>query len=78
MSNDLNVVRFYDDGFHDYIARDVSDYAAVRIAHRCSESLLARLGAITRIIITDAEDYTVFEWQSGKGVTFPPREEPSP
>jgi hypothetical protein len=28
-------------------------------------------GPIVKIIITDGGDHTVFEWQRGKGITFP-------
>jgi hypothetical protein len=31
----------------------------------------AKIGVISRIIITDGLDLTCFEWQKGKGVVFP-------
>lgn len=30
------------------------------------------LGTIKRVIIEDDEEFTVFEWKNGEGVTFPP------
>jgi hypothetical protein len=32
-------------------------------------------GIIRRIIITDEDDFTVFEWRYGEGVTYPLRNE---
>jgi hypothetical protein len=36
----------------------------------------AVLGMLARIIITDGGDCTVWEWEKGKGVTFPPPKVP--
>jgi hypothetical protein len=46
---------------------------AVLAAKRLTESIGGRVGTTRRVIITDGEDNTCFEWQFGKGVTFPPR-----
>lgn len=27
---------------------------------------------VRRVIITDGDDFTVFEWKFGEGVTYPP------
>ena len=35
----------------------------------------AKSGSINRIIITDGDDYTVFEWKRGAGITWPLPEE---
>ena len=47
---------------------------AVTLSKRITQRPAAALGIIARIIITDADDYCVFEWKHGQGVTFPPRE----
>jgi hypothetical protein len=44
---------------------------AVRSAHRLSEGPASKaLGIVDRVIITDGEDFTNFEWIKGRGVTF--------
>ena len=37
--------------------------------HRCN--LAAQMGVTRRIIVTDGDDHTVWEWRWGKGVVFP-------
>ena len=53
--------------------RFVDAETAVNVAYRRSRSPAASIGAITQIRITDGLDYTVFLWEQGEGVTFPPR-----
>lgn len=36
-----------------------------------SESVGAKIGTLTRMIITDSGDYTIFEWTTKEGVVFP-------
>lgn len=68
---ELNVVAFYNDGTHRYIERYLDDKNAVLLAKFLTLTHDARDGRITRIIITDGGDDCVFEWKSGKGVTWP-------
>ncbi|WP_157083564.1 hypothetical protein [Bradyrhizobium manausense] len=37
-----------------------------------TSSVAAKLGVVTRAIITDGGDFTDFEWKFGEGVTYPP------
>lgn len=67
----FNVVLFFPDGSHVYERRGLDASAAVNLAKECSQRPAALAGIITRIIITDDGDNTVFEWQSGTGVTWP-------
>jgi hypothetical protein len=67
-----SVVQFFPDGSYEYVARWIMPEAAVRLAKRITETIGAKLGTTTRVIITDGGDSTVFEWQHGRGVTFPP------
>jgi hypothetical protein len=65
--NEFSVVEFYDDDSHAYVARQLDARDAVYLAKHCTRRLH---DGVTRIIITDGGDDTVFEWQRGKGVTF--------
>lgn len=67
---EFNVVEFYDDGYHAYVERWLDAESAVRLARRCTEKVAARQGWISKVIITDGGDDTVFVWEHGKGVTF--------
>lgn len=72
MSTELfNVVQFFPDGGYEYSNRGLELRAAVERAKALTETVGARIGTTTRIIITDGGDLTVFEWEFGKGVTYP-------
>jgi hypothetical protein len=66
---EFSVVSFHDDGHHRYIARFVGGQEAVNVAKLATE--IADLSGANRIIITDGGDHTVFQWEQGKGVTYP-------
>jgi hypothetical protein len=74
MAETFNVVQFFPDGTHEAIRERVGAQEAVETAR--DYTLATRpgviLGAIQRVIITDSDDFTVFEWKHGEGVTFPP------
>ncbi len=72
MSDLFSVVQFFDDDTHEYVRRRVDAQHAVTAARHYCSSIGARIGTTKRVIITDNGDDTVFEWQFGKGVTFPP------
>jgi hypothetical protein len=62
---------FPDDGYHCERAL-IGAEAAVKLAAECSRRPAAIAGFIRRIIITDGDDFTCFEWIFGEGVVFPP------
>jgi hypothetical protein len=72
MTARFSVVQFFADESYEYVRRNVEAQAAVEAAAHYSSSVGAQLGTTKRVIITDAEDFTTFEWQFGKGITFPP------
>jgi hypothetical protein len=72
MSPEFSVCQFFADGSHEYVRRFVDAENAVKAAHHYSHNVAARLGVVERVIITDGDDYTCFEWKRGEGVTFPP------
>lgn len=69
--NEFSVCQFFTNGTHEYVRRFVSDEEAVKSAQHYCQSIAVKLGMVDRVIITDGGDQTVFEWQKGKGVTWP-------
>ena len=67
---EFSVVQFFDDGGYEYIRRFVSANEAIEAARGYTTSVAANLGFVRRVIITDGDDYTNFEWVYGKGITF--------
>lgn len=59
------------DGYSHAERRFIDARTAVELAQSLTLRPAVRLGVIRRVIITDGGDFTVFEWQLGKGVTFP-------
>lgn len=72
--NEFSVCQFFQDGRYEYVRRYVGAKEAVETAKRYTESVGARLGTTVRVIITDGDDNTNFEWKFGEGVTYPPPE----
>lgn len=70
MTGEFNVCQFFVDGTNEYVRRNVDPETAVRAAHHYCHSIGAQCGTTTRVIITDGYDFTCFEWQHGKGITF--------
>jgi hypothetical protein len=68
---EFSVCQFFPDDSYEYVLRFVRAKEAIERAKRLTESVGGRIGTIKRIIVTDGGDFTVFEWQFGKGVTFP-------
>lgn len=67
-----HVYQFFEDGQYERVREFVDAEEAVKSAIHYSTSVGARLGTTVRVIITDNGDMTVWEWQRGEGVTFPP------
>ncbi len=70
---EFSVCQFFDDGYHEYVRRYVSVEEAFAAFRHYTTSVAAQAGMTTRVIITDGGDNCCFEWQCGKGVTYPPR-----
>jgi hypothetical protein len=76
MPNDTprySVWAFFPDGSHtkDPGADHVDADTAIRRLLALTETARAKAGGITRIMITDAGDFSCCEWQHGKGIVFP-------
>ncbi len=70
--SEFSVCQFLADGSHEYVRRGVGPEEAVKAAHHYSHNVASKLGIVERVIITNGDDYTCFEWKRGEGVTFPP------
>jgi hypothetical protein len=70
----FNVVQFFEDDTSEYVRRLVPAEEAMKAAYHYCNSVGVRLGFVKRVIVTDVLDCINFEWQSDKGVVFPPRE----
>jgi hypothetical protein len=68
--NEYSVYQFFPDDSCERVKHFVGPKEAVETAKRLTESVGGRIGTTTRIIITDGEDFTCFEWKFGRGVTF--------
>lgn len=68
---EYSVCQFFPDGTHEYVRRFVTAEEAVKAANHYCQSVGAKMGMVDRVIITDGGDCTNFEWQRGKGVTYP-------
>lgn len=72
----FNVCQFFEDGTYEYVRRRVGAEEAVIAAKHYCTSVGAQMGVTRRVIITDSGDCTNFEWQFGKGITYPKPSEP--
>jgi len=70
-SAEYSVAQFFEDETYEYVRRWVTAEEAVDAAKHYTESVGARIGTTRRVIITDGDDFTCFEWIFGRGVTFP-------
>ncbi len=70
-ANEYSVAQFFDDDSYEYVRRHVSVEEAVRAARHYTISVGAQIGSTRRVIVTDGDDYIVFEWRFGEGVIFP-------
>jgi hypothetical protein len=75
MDGEFSVYQFFPDETYEEVLRFVDAETAMRTVVSLTQSLGGRLGTTAKVIITDDEDYTTFEWQHGKGVVFPTRED---
>jgi hypothetical protein len=67
-----NVVQFFIDDSYEYVVRAVGPEEAMETVKRLMRSVGGRLGTTKRIIITDMDDFTNFDWIHGEGIVFPP------
>lgn len=73
MRGEFCVYQFFPDETWERVHEFVDAQTAVEGAKRLTESVGGRIGTTRRVIITDGEDFTCFEWKFGEGVIFPPQ-----
>ncbi len=71
MLETFSVCQFFSDESYEYVRRNIDAKSAVEAAKHYTSSIGAQTGTTKRVIITDQDDYCVFEWKFGEGVTFP-------
>jgi hypothetical protein len=71
----FNVIMFFPDGSYNVERTGLGAEEAVKVAFGCTRRVAVHLGIIQRVIITDQNDLTCFEWKHGEGVTYPKREQ---
>jgi len=71
MTGELSVYRFFADGKWELVERFVDHDTAVRTATALIDSVSAKIGLTSRVIIMDDMDFTSFEWVRGRGLVFP-------
>ncbi len=67
----FSVFQFFEGDDYEQVAASVGAEDAMRRVVALTQSVGARLGTTTRVIITDGDDFTTFESEFGKGVVFP-------
>jgi hypothetical protein len=67
----FSVFQFFEDGSCERVREGVSAEEAVKAARHYTDNVASRLGLVERVIITDGGDECCFQWQRGKGITFP-------
>ena len=70
MTGEFSVCQFFPDGRYEYVRRYVSGEEAVKAFKHYTDNVATKIGAVTRVIITDGGDSTNLEWQAGKGFTY--------
>lgn len=71
---EFSVCQFFENDTYEYVRRWVSAEEAVEASKFYTTNVAARMGITVRVIITDGDDFTNFEWKHGVGITYPPQE----
>lgn len=71
----FDVWQFFADGSQEKVLSQGTADEAVNTARRFSTSVGAKIGTTKSVTIVDSLDFTVYEWQYGKGIVFPPTPE---
>ncbi len=71
MTGQLYVYRFFANGKWELVESFSDHQMAVRTATALIDSVSAKIGLTSRVIIMDDMDFTSFEWIRGRGLVFP-------
>jgi hypothetical protein len=69
--NEFSVCQLFASGDYEYVRRWVSASEAVQAAKHYTSSVAAKLGIVTKVIVTDGGDCTNFMWEYGRGIVYP-------
>lgn len=72
---EFSVCQFFVDDSYEYTDRFVDIETAMKSANSLSHSVGAKIGTTKRVIITDGGDCVCLEWQYGKGLVYPTKED---
>jgi hypothetical protein len=75
MENEFSVYQFFNDGKYERVRNHVSAEKAMKAFQHYTTCVGARIGMISRVIITDGGDFTNMEWKYGEGIVFPTKED---
>jgi hypothetical protein len=78
MPGEHSVYQFFANGKWELVDSFIDFETAVRTARALTESVSAKIGLTSRVIIMDAVGFTSFEWIKGRGLVFPTSERSSP
>ena len=68
----FSVYQYFRDGRYERTDELVDKETACRRFAHFTQSVGAKVGAVTQVIMCDGGDNCVMEWHYGRGVTFPP------
>jgi uncharacterized Rossmann fold enzyme len=71
MNQHFSVTQFFHDGTFETVRRGVAAEEAVAAFAHYTGNVASRMGIVTRVIVTDMDNFINLEWQYGKGI-FPP------
>lgn len=71
MSKEFSVAQFFTDGNYEYVRRFVTIEEAITAFKHYTDSVAVKMGMVSRVIITDGGDLICYEWEYGKGLTYP-------
>ena len=77
MPGEHSVYQFFANGKWELVDSFIDSEMAVRTARALTESVSAKIGLTSRVIIMDAVGFTSFEWIKGRGLVFPTSERSS-
>lgn len=75
LEGEFSVCQFFPNGSYEYVRRYVPAEEAMQAFRHYTTSVGARMGMTTKVIITDGGDCVNMEWQYGKGITSPTKEQ---
>ncbi len=67
----FSVVQYFEDDTYEYVRKAVDAKEALAAFSHYTTSVGVQIGFVKRVIIIDSGDCVAYEWEYGKGITFP-------